>query len=298
MIICNKCGSTDLIVTKESMECKKCSNKYIVKNNILYFDQSIESISEGFDSKRLEAAVEKSHHKKHFWFSQRIQFIENIFNKYVPKSFSILDIGSGTASLAEHLSEKEFRFNISDIHDAGIKAMMAKQTKIEKAFQFDIYHPPFKEEFDVVSMFDVLEHLSDDNIVVSNCKKILKPEGLFIITVPAHQWLWNRNDRVQYHKRRYNKHQLEKLLTENGFELVYSKYFFIAITPLLYLRKVLSPDDGSQPNEQELNQEFKINKNINYILELLTKIEFKLLDFLPNLFGGSLCIVAKKVKES
>jgi hypothetical protein len=75
----------------------------------------------------------------------------------------------------------------------------------------------------------VVEHIKDDNLAISNAKKLLKHDGNIIILVPAYQALYNRFDIVLEHYRRYNEQRLNSLLS-NHFTLIHSQYFnFIGI---------------------------------------------------------------------
>ena len=68
----------------------------------------------------------------------------------------------------------------------------------------------------------------------------------------------------------------------------------MAITPLLFLRRVLNKDDGSKVKEEEYSNDISINPTLSKILLFISNIENKINRFLPNLFGGSLFIIARK----
>ena len=86
--------------------------------------------------------------------------------------------------MAEKLQELGYSVDVSDIHSNGLQ--YAKKRGLQKLYQFDLFNPPFEEEFDVICLFDVLEHLSDEKQALECLKKMLKPGGLIILTVPAH----------------------------------------------------------------------------------------------------------------
>jgi 2-polyprenyl-3-methyl-5-hydroxy-6-metoxy-1,4-benzoquinol methylase len=78
--------------------------------------------------------------------------------------------------------------------------------------------------FDTVYALNVVEHIKDDNLAISNAKKLLKHDGNIIILVPAYQALYNRFDIVLEHYRRYNEQRLNSLLsnhfTRNSFSIL------------------------------------------------------------------------------
>ena len=93
-------------------------------------------------------------------------------------------------------------------------------------------------------MFDVLEHIDNDSEAIRNVHKMLKPGGKAIITVPAHMWLWNKQDRIASHRKRYELDQLRRLFESSGFKVLKATAFFISLLPLLYLRTIFDKDDG------------------------------------------------------
>ena len=82
-----------------------------------------------------------------------------------------------------------FAVELANIHLNGLR--FVQERGIKKLYQFDLLHPPFQEEFDLVCFFDVLEHLREETKALECLKTMVKPGGKIIFTVPAHQWLWN-----------------------------------------------------------------------------------------------------------
>lgn len=104
--------------------------------------------------------------------------------------------------------------------------------------------------------------------------------------------MWNEHDVDVGHKRRYTKSSIKKLLEKNGYEIKYSKYFFISIMPLLILRAMIKkPKKNHTPKGDKID---KISPIINKILITILRFENKIIDYMPNIFGGSLLVVAQK----
>lgn len=74
--------------------------------------------------------------------------------------------------------------------------------------------------FDVVVSVEVLEHVEEDGLFVSEVSRVLKPGGVFLMTTPNGDWVENKNPD---HKRHYRKEQLESLL-KNYFDEVQVDY--------------------------------------------------------------------------
>lgn len=72
--------------------------------------------------------------------------------------------------------------------------------------------------FDFVCAFEVLEHIEDDKGALDQWRKLLKPDGSLILSVPAHKSKWGYNDVVAGHVRRYEKKELEDVLRRAGFK--------------------------------------------------------------------------------
>ncbi|MDX8549516.1 methyltransferase domain-containing protein [Methanospirillum sp. J.3.6.1-F.2.7.3] len=73
--------------------------------------------------------------------------------------------------------------------------------------------------FDYVAVFEVLEHIENDDILIKEWSKLLKDAGKLIISVPAKQKYYSFLDKVSGHVRRYEKDDLIKLLHSSGFEV-------------------------------------------------------------------------------
>lgn len=90
--------------------------------------------------------------------------------------------------------------------------------------------PIFKIKFDVIFAGEVMEHLFDDIKFIKDCRNILKPGGILIITVPNLTFSANRLlmffEKIPlfayapYHYNIYNKKVVENLLKQNGFEIL------------------------------------------------------------------------------
>jgi len=231
--------------------------------------------------------------EKHFWFIARKEFILQSIKKYILSDKKIIEIGAGTGNVSRYLGKNGFHnIAVGEIHLNGLK--YAKNYGIKECYQFNLLDTPFDNEFDTVCMFDVLEHIEDDSAALANINKSLKNNGHIVISVPSHMWLWSRADTTAGHKRRYTKKELVKKVEDNGFKVLKARYFFISILPLLYLRTFLNKDNKSALKKDEFNETISMNPILSNVLLLISRVENKINDLLPNLFGGSLLIIARK----
>jgi 2-polyprenyl-3-methyl-5-hydroxy-6-metoxy-1,4-benzoquinol methylase len=92
--------------------------------------------------------------------------------------------------------------------------------------------------YDVVTLFDVLEHLLDDRSALDGVRKLLRPGGRVIISVPALPWLWSSHDVAVGHHRRYTPSLLGRRLREAGFRILHVTHFNTVLLPLAVLRRL------------------------------------------------------------
>src|SRR5690606_38364130 len=130
--------------------------------------------------------------------------------------------GSGFVLSAIRNALPQASLTATEIYAYGLHYAAARTTPPSEFLQMDARQLPFKQEFDLVGAFDVLEHIEEHETVVQNIKQSLKPGGGVIITVPQHPLLWSKNDDIACHKRRYTRHELSELLQKNGFEICQS----------------------------------------------------------------------------
>ena len=91
------------------------------------------------------------------------------------------------------------------------------------------------ESFDVVTQFDVLEHLDDDLAALEEARRVLTPGGLLLLSVPAHPILWSSNDEVAGHRRRYRRSQLARRIGESGLHPLRLTYANALLSPPIAL---------------------------------------------------------------
>jgi SAM-dependent methyltransferase len=91
---------------------------------------------------------------------------------------------------------------------------------------------PFADEsFDVVTAFDVIEHCESESDAVREVFRVLRPGGLFLMSVPAYQWAWTDFDVANGHHRRYTRGRAVSALSGNGFRVLRSTHAFSAVFP-------------------------------------------------------------------
>ena len=85
---------------------------------------------------------------------------------------------------------------------------------------------------DLVLMMDVLEHVPDDTALLAEYAAKTQPGTRFLLTVPAHMWMWSGHDVFLEHYRRYTIGEVDRLVARAGLTLLRSSYYFGLTLPL------------------------------------------------------------------
>ncbi len=162
--------------------------------------------------------------------------------------------------------------------------------------QADIRNSPFAKQFDVVGMFDVIEHIDEDQETLQLVHDALRPGGKLLLTVPAHQSLWSYFDEAARHCRRYSATGIRQKLENAGFEVEFLTQFMACIFPIVWVyRKLNQPQTETESAQERASDEFRIVPIANRILAGLLHLEAKWIcrgHSLP--IGTSLVVVARK----
>ena len=126
-----------------------------------------------------------------------------------------------------------------------------------------------KDTYECIGSFDVIEHIQQDELVLSNFNKSLRRGGLLLLTVPQHPWLWSAADDYAHHVRRYTRSELLCKVRNAGFRSEYCTSFVSLLLPIMALQRILA-----RKNEYDPDTEFKISPLLNNLLFLVMKIEY------------------------
>ena len=162
--------------------------------------------------------------------------------------------------------------------------------------QFDVTQGVVGKEFDLIVAFDVIEHIEDDVAALSNIKHMLTKNGVFIVSVPQHMFLWSKLDDIVKHKRRYSRRELITKLQENGFDISYCTSYLFFLFPLMLISRIFDKGrDQIQSGEVALEKRVKFSSVLNWVFDLFMRIDEVLIRLGISLpFGGTLVVVARK----
>jgi len=172
----------------------------------------------------------------HFWWKVRRDLVLSLVERRAPlEQVSILDVGCGSGRTLEFLTRHGAGKVMGiEIDPSFRKSIVGDLSRIEFG---DFLELEFGEQFDVILMLDVVEHIKSDDVVVDRAKQLLTDTGTLIVSVPAYQWLWTRHDDSNAHYRRYTASELGSLLKGCGLAVEQLGYMFAGLViPKLLVR--------------------------------------------------------------
>ncbi len=183
--------------------------------------------------------------ERHFWEAARAAFLRQLMRDYPAfPTGALLDFGCGDGYLLSGMMADfpERRYTALDI--ALDDETAARMSRTGGARVVNRPEAVRESEFQVVTMFDVLEHLEDDEAELKRLGSALPEGALLFLTVPAFQCLFGEHDRMLRHFRRYDRAGLTKLLRRNGFQVLESGYFFAVLPVVRLLLHLMGRRDG------------------------------------------------------
>jgi SAM-dependent methyltransferase len=225
---------------------------------------------------------------RHWWYCARRDIIADLIRREAqpPADAAVLEIGCGTGHNLAMLAG----FG----HVDGLELDDEARALSEKRLGRSVMRSPLPElsevrdrHYDLVGAFDVIEHIDDDAAALGSIATKLKPGGKFVMTVPAHQWMWTAHDVVNHHKRRYSRRSLKALIERSPMKLDNIGYFNSLLFPLAVAERAASKLRGKEDADLSLPP-----RPLNAALEAIFRAERYLVGRLPLPPGLSLFAVA------
>jgi SAM-dependent methyltransferase len=229
--------------------------------------------------------------QRHWWYRARRRVLADLIRREVrpPADAAILEIGCGTGHNISMLTQ----FGRVDAVELDDEARALAERRLGRA----VMSAPLPElagvptrHYDIVGAFDVIEHIDDDGAAIEAIASTLKAGGKFVMTVPAHQWMWSAHDTVNHHKRRYSKAALRRLIEGSPLKLQKLGYFNSLLFPLAVAERLASKARGKDEADLKLPM-----APLNAALEWAFAAERHLVGRVPLPPGLSLFAVASAI---
>lgn len=208
----------------------------------------------------------------HFWIRRRFKVLQLLAGDLISGARTIAEIGCGNG-LVQRQIEDEYGKEVAgfDLNEAALKINVSRLSPVHC---YDIFqkHATLRERFDVIFLFDVLEHIADERGFLEASIYHLAPGGHFVLNVPAGQWAYSEYDRAAGHVRRYSIRALRDAVKPTGLTIGNWTYWGLPLVPTVFLRKLWLM--GKQERDEIINAGFDSrSKSINRLMGLLASCE-------------------------
>jgi SAM-dependent methyltransferase len=165
--------------------------------------------------------------ERHWWYRGRRRVLGAVLDGLdLPPAARLLDAGCGSGRTLDDLA-RYGAVSGMELNPMGVSAARARGHEVREGLVEGI---PYEDaSFDLVTCLDVIEHTDDDVVSLRELRRVTRPGGLLVVTVPAYPALWSRHDEVNGHRRRYTRRALRqagqaagwRIDRETGFNVVY-----------------------------------------------------------------------------
>ena len=265
-VACPECRTGE--ISANSAECPQCHHVSEVDGRVLVLERSpTEDYSQ--DGTIAQREVLKSH----FWFASRAKLIGAALSRCRRSTGGqkLVEYGCSNGYLISNLEAEGWDVAGVDMHLEGL--MNAEACTRGPLICGRIENVSFADPVDVVGLFDVIEHLKNDEEILRHAAEQLAPGGIVLVTVPAMMSLWSSFDDMLGHKRRYSRNDLVSLFERASLEVIDVYHAFSFGAPLLWLqRRVLK---ARNQLSMESRRQFMTPPNplLNRTLAVLADVE-------------------------
>jgi SAM-dependent methyltransferase len=235
----------------------------------------------------LDMAAEEG---RHWWFRGRRRILDSVIRRVdLPANARILELGSGTGGNLAMLAQFG-RVTAVEMNETA-RAISKARGIIQdiRAGCLPDEAPLGGEMFDLIGLFDVLEHIEEDDAALGVIRRHLAPGGSFIVMVPAYAWMWSAHDEAAHHKRRYAKAQLQAKLRAAGFVITRLSYLNTLLFPLAVVVRLASRLLNQSKASGNTTPPFIVNE----VFARVFGVESRLLAWADLPFGLSLLAIAR-----
>lgn len=174
---------------------------------------------------RDEYRIMREAEERHFWFRGSRAVIFSWIDRALAgrgQRAVALDVGAGTGGVLEALGDRCRAWG-AEFHADGARYCAERGLDVVQA-RLPVL--PFADDtFDLLVSLDVFEHIEDDLAAIREARRVLKPGGVMVTTVPALRWLWSEHDEALHHFRRYDLAEFSARLTAAGFRIQRISYY-------------------------------------------------------------------------
>lgn len=184
----------------------------------------------------------------------------------------ILDAGCGTGGTTVHLR----RFGrVVGVDYAADAVRPTRARGLRAVAQASVERLPFPNAtFDAATSFEVLYHLAvgSDVAALAEIRRVLKPGGVLLVRLPAHDWLRGEHDRLVHTRHRYTRAEVTEKLRAAGFQPEYVGWANSVLFPAAALKRLLERRDEPDTHAAEPDL-WQPTEALNALLEAAVGVE-------------------------
>jgi len=213
----------------------------------------------------------------HYWWFTVFRKIYRHFmdqalhQNQIRSPFILLDLGCGTGrNMYEFADLTPWIIGVDHSFDALRHAQTRGLTRLVQA---DANHLPFKPySLDAIFSADLLVYINDMDSFLTQLNRSIKPNGFFLFTAAAFQWLYSRHDRAVGSIRRFTRPELIQSMTDTGFSISFMTYCNSILFLPIALVRVLTKKNSTINSDYQL-----LPKPINWTLAAVFQMELYLM---------------------
>jgi len=175
---------------------------------------------------------------EHFWIRRRFEVLKKLSSDLVRSAAEMSEIGCGHGLLQRQI-EDDYGREVTgfDLHEQALKQNVSRRSPVRC---YDIFQkdPSLRARFDLIFLFDVLEHLSDEDSFLEAVLFHLSGKGKLVLNVPSAAWAYSEYDEMVGHVRRYSIDSLQATARRTGLRVQRWTYWGFPLLPTLALRKL------------------------------------------------------------
>ncbi len=174
----------------------------------------------------------------HPWIVRRFEVLRRLADPLIRPASAVAEFGCGHG-LVQRQVEDFYGLPVSGF-DLNAAALRQTASRFSPVCCYDLREqcPEYEGRFDLILLFDVLEHIQDELEFLRALEFHLAPAGEVLINVPAFDSLFSGYDRAVGHLRRYNIRSLSAAARQSGMRISSWTYWGMPLLPLLVLRKL------------------------------------------------------------
>ena len=231
---------------------------------------------------------------EHWWFRAKRALIMSLLRRFAPGARHGLDLGCGTGGMLAELAREPAGTVWVGLDAEALALAFARRRGGDQLVQASAVRLPFRaESFDTCLCLDVLYHraVDSDRAALGECHRVLRGNGLLLVTDSAFAWLRSAHDEAVHGARRYTRGELLARIRAAGFTPLFTSYAYCLVFPAVVAFRLARRVGGTAGRGSDV---FPVPGPVTRLLSGVQALERGLLRLIPLPFGSSVVCVARK----